>query len=149
MDQLRLVTYCGLYCGLCAQHARIPDRAKALRESMAKEGYEYWGGGIPGFNEFWGFLKRVSESHGACTCRTGGGYPACPIRVCARERNIEICTQCGDYPCSHVEALAKRYWFLIADGKRMQEIGLDAWITEQAERAKTGFAYVDIRCEAG
>jgi len=29
----------------------------------------------------------------------------------------------------------------------MKEIGIEAWIEEQEKRAKTGFAYVDIRCE--
>jgi hypothetical protein len=28
----------------------------------------------------------------------------------------------------------------------MKEIGIDAWVKEQEERTKTGFAYSDIRC---
>jgi hypothetical protein len=28
----------------------------------------------------------------------------------------------------------------------MKEVGLDAWIQEQEERRKTGFAYADIKC---
>ncbi len=42
--------------------------------------------------------------------------------------------------------IAKGYPTLIADGERMKEIGIEAWIDEQEERAKTGVAYVDIRC---
>ena len=61
MDELKLVTYCGLYCGLCAQRARIPRQAGVLKESMAKEGYEFWGTDIPGFNEFWKFLADLSD----------------------------------------------------------------------------------------
>ena len=38
------------------------------------------------------------------------------------------------------------YPTLIADGKRIKKIGIDAWIEEQEERVKTGFAYADIRC---
>jgi len=38
MEKLEQVTYCGLYCGLCAQRNRIPQRARALRETMHKEG---------------------------------------------------------------------------------------------------------------
>ena len=38
MPDLKHVTYCGLYCGLCAQCYRIPQRALALREAMSKEG---------------------------------------------------------------------------------------------------------------
>jgi len=35
---------------------------------------------------------------------------------------------------------------LLADGKRLTEIGLERWVEEQEERKATGFAYVDIRC---
>jgi len=42
--------------------------------------------------------------------------------------------------------IAKGYPTLIADGQRMREIGIEAWIQEQEKRAETGFAYVDIRC---
>jgi hypothetical protein len=36
---------------------------------------------------------------------------------------------------------------LVADANRMKEIGIDAWIAEKEERRKTGFAYVDVRCQ--
>lgn len=52
MADLKLVTYCGLYCGLCGERAMIPQRARALREIMAKEGYELFGRELPGFGEF-------------------------------------------------------------------------------------------------
>ena len=34
----------------------------------------------------------------------------------------------------------------MADGKRMVETGFERWILEQEERARTSFAYADIRC---
>lgn len=147
MPDLKLVTYCGLYCGLCAQRARIPKRAGALREAMAKEGYEFWAQEIPGFREFWEFLSGLSDPDKACPgCRQGGGPPFCTIRKCARERDIEICVYCQDYPCKRVLGIAKGYPTLLADGQRLKEKGLEAWLREQEERAKTGFAYADIRC---
>jgi hypothetical protein len=54
MADLTLVTHCGLYCGLCSERGRIPQQASALRELMAKEGYENWGGAT----------NRVSPSFG-------------------------------------------------------------------------------------
>jgi len=147
MDSLKLVTYCGLYCGLCAQHGRIPRQANALRESMVKEGYESWGKEISGFNECWKFLTDLCNPDRACPgCRQGGGPPFCSIRKCARERKVDICVFCEEYPCRRVLEIARGYPTLIADGKRMQELGIEAWIQEQQEREKTGFAYADIRC---
>lgn len=147
MPNLRQVTYCGLYCGLCAQGNRIPKRAAALRESMQKEAWDQWGQEIPRFQEFWEFLNRLVDSEANCSCRDGTcGYPFCGIRKCAQEKSIDVCPFCDDYPCHRIEGLAKGYVNLIADGKRMTEIGLERWIKEQEARKATGFAYVDIRC---
>jgi len=147
MEDLKLVTYCGLYCDLCAQHGRIPQQARALMTSMANEGYEFWAQELPGFNEFWGFLTDLCDPDQACPgCRQGGGPPFCGIRKCARQRGVEVCAFCEEYPCQRVLGLAKGYPTLVADGQRMREIGVEAWIQEQEKRAETGFSYVDIRC---
>ena len=147
MDNLDLVTYCGLYCGLCAQRGRIPRQAEVLRESMAKEGYEFWGKELPGFDKFWRFLTDLCDPDKGCPgCRKGGGPPFCSIRKCARERKVDVCVFCEEYPCNRVFEIAKGYPTLIADGERMRKLGREAWLQEQEERAKTGFAYADIRC---
>jgi hypothetical protein len=114
---------------------------------MAKEGYEFWGGELPDFNEFWRFLNRICDPEQACPgCRQGGGPSFCGIRKCALRRGVEICAFCKEYPCDRVQQLAKGYVTLVADGHRMRDIGLERWIEEQEARTETGFAYVDIRC---
>lgn len=146
MDDLKLVAYCGLYCKLCAQRGRIPCQANTLRETMSKEGYEFWGKEIPGFNGFWDFLNNLCEPEKACPgCRQGGGPPFCTIKKCAQEHKVDVCVFCEEYPCKRVLGIAKGYPTLIADGKRIKEVGMEKWIQEQEERSKTGFAYADIR----
>ena len=148
MDNLKLVTYCGLYCGLCANRGRIPGQANALRETMAGEGYDQWGNDMPNFKEFWKFLTERCDPDKCCPgCRQGGGAPFCSIKKCAREKKIDICVFCQDYPCKRILGLAQGYTTLIAYGKRMKEVGIDTWIKEQEQRAKTGFVYSDIRCK--
>jgi hypothetical protein len=44
---LRLVGYCGLYCGLCAHRNKIPQRAELLREALHEEGMDSWYRFIP------------------------------------------------------------------------------------------------------
>jgi hypothetical protein len=147
--ELKLVTFCGLYCGLCAMRARIPKQATALKTSLSAEGIEYWGKNMKDYQEFWGFLSRLSEPDTSCPgCRQGGGYPGCEIRKCAQQKKIEICPMCADYPCDRIKQLGRRYPTLIADGKRLKEISSEKWIKEQEKRALTGFAYVDIRNES-
>ena len=147
MADLAQVTYCGLYCGLCAQRNRIPPRAGALRETMRKEGWDQWGTGVPGFNEFWSFLNGLADGEARCSCRGGTcGAPFCTIRKCVQEKGVEVCPFCDEYPCDRVLGIAKGYVSMLADAERMKAIGMDEWIAEQEERRKTGFAYADIRC---
>ena len=147
MKNLKYVTYCGLYCGLCSQRGRIPHQARMLKDTMSKEGYEYWGSELPNFNEFWKFITDLSDPESSCPgCRQGGGPPFCGIRKCAQKRGVEVCVFCEEYPCHRIEALEKGYPTLVSDGKRMREIGIGTWIEEQKERATTGFVYADIRC---
>jgi len=147
MPDLRLVTYCGLYCGLCAQCSRIPAQARTLAETMRKEEWDQWGREMPRFKEFWGFLNWLGESEADCSCRAGKCGPGfCAIRKCAREKGVEVCPFCDDYPCDRIAGLAKGYVMMIEDGKRLKRIGLDSWIAEQEARRGTGFSYADIRC---
>ena len=147
MADLRFVTYCGLYCGLCTARGRTAQQAKTLRETMRKDGYEHWGAELPNFNEFWAFLSDLSDPDKTCPgCRQDGGPPFCGIRKCARRKGVDICAFCDEFPCHRIDALAEGYHMLIPDSQRLRKIGIDAWIVEQEERAATGFAYVDVRC---
>ncbi|MDH7509246.1 MAG: DUF3795 domain-containing protein [Methanomassiliicoccales archaeon] len=142
------VAYCGLYCGLCAQRAEVPVRSKALIEILHDEGfddfYQYDPEMRESFPPFWNFLQKLASFD--CSCRRDfGGPPDCPIRKCAREKRIIACPLCESFPCQHIEKLAKRYPLLIADGKRMKEIGLENWIEEQKVRALRGFRYSLVR----
>jgi Protein of unknown function (DUF3795) len=144
-EQLEFVTYCGLHCNLCAERSRIPACAAALQQAMAEEGWPFWGPSIPDFARFWRFLDRLARDGGCPGCRAGGGFPACQIRICARERGVELCSHCPDFPCDHVQALAARYPTLTADNRRLQAVGLERWLEEQEERARRGVVYADFR----
>jgi hypothetical protein len=140
---LTYVTYCGLYCKLCAEAGRIPKQSAQLVDSLVKEGYEYYGD-----KQLLEKLRSLSKhgGDGFKGCRGGAcGIPSCEIRKCAQERKMDVCSSCKDYPCDKVKSLAKRYPNLIADGTRQKEVGLPKWIEEQEERCKTGFCYADIR----
>jgi len=141
------VAYCGLYCGICAQRNRIPQQARQLQKSLHEEGFGNFYQYVPAMKEvfptFWQFLQELTKFD--CTCRTGGGPPDCKIRQCAKQKTIEVCPQCNEYPCTLVQALAEHYPIIIQDGKHLQKIGLEKWIKEQEERAKRDVVYADTR----
>lgn len=146
-DILRLVGYCGLYCGLCAHRNRIPQRARLLRETLHEEGMDSWYKFVPSmkdtFPTFWRFLDTLVNMD--CTCRTGGGPPDCKTRICSKERRLETCPLCDKFPCNLINKSAEHYVTLIQDGKRLRKIGLKAWVKEQQARAKRGVVYADTR----
>ncbi len=147
MTDLKRVTYCGLYCGLCSTCNRVPAQAGALRDTLRKDSMETWGPNLPDFNEFWRFLNDLAASEERCSCRENTcGPPFCAIRKCALEKGEEVCAFCDEYPCERIMGIAKGYVTMLADGERMRAIGLGRWIEEQEERRATGFAYADIRC---
>jgi hypothetical protein len=144
---LHHVAYCGLYCELCAHRNRIPQKAKQLQKSLHEERMDNWYQYVPEmkntFPTFWQFLQRLINLD--CMCRTGGGPPDCKIRQCAKQKDIEICIQCKEYPCKLIQNLAEHYPTVIQDGKRLQKIGLEKWVKEQEERVKRGVVYADLR----
>jgi hypothetical protein len=144
---LEEITFCGLFCGLCASRRRIPRQAEMLRKTLQKEGYDVGYFDIPTlqkvFAQFWEGLNILADT--SCPgCRAGGGNPGCAIRQCAQERIITVCPLCPDFPCERLQLL-RNYPMLLADGRRLQEIGLERWVTEKEARAATGFAYTDVR----
>jgi hypothetical protein len=149
VTDLKHVTYCGLYCGLCLNGCRIPRRAAELQDLLHKVRIEEWGPDLPGYDGFRVFLNELAGFEPRASCRARScGPETCAIRTCAEEKGVDACPFCSDYPCERILTLAKRYVMLIGDGERMRAVGLEAWIEKQEARKARGFAYVDVRYDA-
>ena len=147
MNDVEEVTFCGLYCGLCASRRRIPQQAATFRQTLCQEGCDRGYFDIPGlgtvFAAFWEGLNCLADQ--PCPgCRHGGGNPDCALRTCARERGVVASPLCAESPCARLNIL-ENYPLLAADGKRMQSIGIEQWAAEQEARARRGLAYADLR----
>ncbi len=104
--------YCGLYCGGCqafqeTESGTLSDKLNACR-GCASDVVAPW-------------------------CRE------CAIKSCARAKGVRYCLQCGEYPCEKLTAFTNdpRYPYhkaVHADMARLKEIGIDAWLEEQAAR---------------
>ena len=141
------VTYCGIYCSNCGTRCRLPERAAALMETMKAGEWEDFGQGIEGFTPFWKFLNGLSDTSNPNSCRAGNcGHPECGIRICAREKGVEACPMCVDFPCEMIVNFAQSEPTLLFDGLRMKEIGIEKWIDEQEARRQNDFCYDDLRC---
>ena len=137
MDK-KYTTYCGLYCENCAVKAKIGPAAKTLYDEMTKAGFDEIVHFIPGGDGFWPFLKNMVENGLCPSCREGGGNPRCQVRVCAKEKGVEMCASCENYPCEKFKDFFKNYPMLERDNAVLREQGMDAWSLRQEERRAKG-----------
>jgi hypothetical protein len=142
------ITYCGLYCGLCAERTVLPSRAQELLDLVKDEGYDLFYEYIPGMKEqypsFINVLKDLSAMD--CRCRNGsGGPPDCEIRACAKQRNVFVCMECPEFPCRKWDTIARSYPLLAVDALRYRELGKERWLEEQRAKARKGLNYRMLR----
>ena len=137
----KYVCYCGLYCENCAVKAKIEPASKVLYEEMKKAGFEDIISFLPGGDGFWSFLKGMVKDGICVSCQEGSGNPGCAVRVCAKEKGVEICAFCAEYPCDMFADFFKSYPLLEKDNTLLREKGWDAWAELQEERKARGFTY--------
>ena len=150
-ERTELVAYCGLYCGACAiKNGQIRDTAKALQQMLKAYGYAQW---APMMAEFVPATKHYPEFEGVLAwlmaqdcegCLAGGGNPACAIRICAREKGFAGCWECAEVACEKLPEIDQGYPDVVESRQRIREVGLDAWLAEQAAKVKEGFSYLDV-----
>ena len=153
MEEFQYGSYCGLYCGAC-------EIMKAYQKELASSVQARWQD-LPER-----FRKNIREAEMVCLgCKTDTvfeGCRGCSIRTCAKEKNVESCILCIDYPCQLVkdrqDHMAKartilphtRVMFKNLDVIR--EKGMDGWLKEREHDWKcpqcgTGFSWYQELCE--
>ena len=143
----KYICYCGLYCENCAVMAKVAPASKVLYEEMRKAGFEDIIHLISGGDGFWTFLKGVVENGVCISCKDGSGNPGCTVRICAKEKSVEMCALCEEYPCEKFNAFFEGYPVLKQDNELLREQGIDAWAKLQNARRTNGFTYADNKAD--
>ncbi|MHA1931412.1 MAG: DUF3795 domain-containing protein [Promethearchaeota archaeon] len=120
-----LLAPCGLYCGVCAIYIAHRDNNLKFKDRLVN------------------VYKPLSESIDdiKCTgCLSNGiifGYcKSCPIKSCVKEKDLEGCHQCDDWPCKFIQS------FPIPVGKKVimraipewRELGTEKWVENEEKR---------------
>ena len=145
MDK-QLSCYCGLYCGYCAVKVKVGPAAKVLYDEMISAGFEDVISDIPGGEGFWPFLKHMAEQGMCVSCRDGGGNPECAIRLCAQDKEVEMCAFCTEYPCGKLTEFFKSSVgcaVLEKDNVLLRDKGWEAWAELQDKRLENGYKFGD------
>jgi hypothetical protein len=101
MDK-QFACYCGNYCKSCAVMAKVAPTSKLLYDEMKKAGFEEFIQYIPDGNAFWKFLTGMANEGTCVSCKDGSGAPGCAVRICAKEKGVEMCAFCENYPCEKI-----------------------------------------------
>lgn len=137
-DVVQRLAPCGLDCSRCADYAdgeirklsmRLGDMLNGyLRVAKVKENIKPLFSGYPQFEEV---LSSLAEA--ACSgCR--GNNVLCPINcaagLCTREKGVDFCFQCEEFPCTReIHTQIRNRW--LEFNQRMKEIGVVEFYCEQ------------------
>ena len=99
MDSDRIIAFCGLVCTECPAYVATQAGDQKKLSQLARE---WWSEGL-----------ALSPEDCLCSGCIGGGLLAsfvgqCKIRRCARDRGVETCGHCPDYPCRLLEETFRR-----------------------------------------
>ena len=116
-----LAAPCGLYCGVCGIYVATRDNNQKFKERLAP---------------IYGAKPEDLICDGCLSQRVWLYCQSCHIKSCCRDKNIEGCHQCDEFPCRFIDD------FPIPVGKkvilrcipRWKELGTEKWMQEEQKR---------------
>jgi len=125
-------SYCGLFCGACEIMLAYKKAKKAKTEAKWDE--------LP--KEFTDFIPKAEvKCYGCKTDDVFIGCKGCGIRDCAREKGVEFCFECNEYPCrltNEMKKAVRKYkkimphaTAIIGNLEDIRSKGKKVWLSEQ------------------
>jgi len=146
-ERVNLVAPCGLYCGACSTYVARKRGDEEALDTMAKRITEHLGVMIKPEDDL--ICNGCLSSQVAVFCRR------CALRACAIEKKVTYCVQCSDFPCQILTDFNNdgrpHHSEVLANVRRQQEIGINAWLDEQEKRWRCPdcgcvIGWYDIKC---
>ena len=142
-----LITYCGLYCGSCArwiEYTAFRNMAKLLAEIADAHGFQHWMPGEVEDFDYAQFRKGLDffskdDTWFVCRqgCKTNDKMAHCRFRKCAKERGVELCFDCAEFPCDQV----KGNTVMLKRAEEYRKLGKKEWLRQIVEKAEQGFEF--------
>jgi len=106
-----MIGYCGYNCHLCAARSDDP----AVRQRL-----------VDGWRKIFGHQDYTAENVKCDGCLSDGRVAdqQCQARPCAREKGVESCAYCNEFPCEKIKHLiGSREGMLIGCHRRVPSVG--------------------------
>ncbi len=123
-----LLAPCGLYCGVCAIHIAHKNDDLKFKQAL-----------LPGFKA-WG--AETTDDLVCDGCMSNGALFSfcqnCSIKACLKEKEIEGCYKCDEFPCKIYEDWPS------PDGKKImlraipswRKLGAEKWVESEEKRCQ-------------
>ena len=94
-----MIGYCGYNCHLCPARSNDP----VVRQKM-----------VDGWRKIYGHENYTAENVQCDGCLSDGKIAdkQCKARPCAREKGVENCVYCDEFPCAKLKPLIDRIFFV-------------------------------------
>jgi hypothetical protein len=143
-ERKRFAAPCGLYCGACSIRAAYNRKDASMLKAMA-DGVAMYLGHDVGVDDL--ACDGCLSDTLAAPCRE------CKIRDCAYARGLTHCSECSDFPCDLIKNFnddgMPHHSEVLKNIRRQKEVGLEAWLAEQAERWRCPGCSAEIDWYAG
>jgi hypothetical protein len=133
------IGFCGIWCGSCkGGNGAVMELAKMFRGFIQRDAIERYAPKFD-FDEFMKGLNSISAMPSCPGCQKDGGNPTCTIRICARKKKVDNCSQCNLLSeCKTFEELEKYYPKIKKDlmeikGNNREEL-VEKWTCELAKK---------------
>jgi hypothetical protein len=136
-DILRVLAPCGLNCRKCMAHKdgdirKICEELQRLLGSFDNYA-ERFSAFLPVFKNYPAFKALLTHfAQADCRgCREGDcKFPGCGVLACCREKGIDFCGRCDEFPCEETsfDPDLRRRW--IQMNTRIREVGVEAYFEE-------------------
>jgi hypothetical protein len=134
---------CGIDCERCVRYRSGSVKRLATELGQALQGFERMASKsadrVPALRDYDRFAEVLAffQEADCAGCREGGcPLPFCAARDCFREKGVDFCFQCDEYPCGrnqYPEMMAER-WRAIND--RMRDAGPERYYLESLEKPR-------------
>ena len=134
---------CGLRCDKCFAFTKgvIAQDARQLVEHLGNfDVYaRRFSNFMPVFENYPQFKEMLHyfAQPGCRGCRAGDClYPNCGVAPCHKEKGVDFCFQCGEFPCDKTNFDAHLHARWIEMNERMKEIGVEAYYNETTDKPR-------------
>jgi len=85
------------------------------------------------------FANKNSNCYPKVPCKRGCGAPR-KIKDCAKNRGIEICFECSEFPCKHFSRFEEKERLgIVKEYGKFKKLGMEEWLKLQIQEMKKGY----------